>query len=251
VRYKRPTGEEASLDPAAYLALGLGLLALVLKARRAFLSFLAACTAGPLWAHCHCWPGTAVKGCSVGVGFCVAVVPVQREEHGERPAPSHELNSVRPRAVSCTPACLRSARCVLMHWKQTLCAVSVQNHRVRPVCQLSAALAANAVRAEERIQRMEMGIDRRADDNKHVRGNTIDQDMRTPSQPTLTWQEASTHTRRRTTHGTKPQACARNWLQTQLPPPVHKVLGASHKRVDRAHTRVDNKKAGTRPPLLC
>lgn len=41
VRYKRPSGEEASLDPAAYLALALGLLALVLKARPIF--FAATC----------------------------------------------------------------------------------------------------------------------------------------------------------------------------------------------------------------
>ena len=222
VRYKRPTGEEASLDPAAYLALGLGLLALVLKARQVLLRFLAACIPGRLRAHC--WRGTIVEGCSLGFGFCVTVVPVQREEHGERPAPSHELDSVRPRAALCTPALSRSTCCVLTHWKPSLFAVIAQDHRVRPVCQLSAALAANAVRGEERLPRMELGTDRRADNTclyEEILYN-FGRDTHTPSQPALTLQEARTHTSWRTTVGTKPQACARNWLQTQLPPPVHK-----------------------------
>ena len=58
-----------------------------------------------------------------------------------------------------------------------------------------------------------------------VQGKSVqqtDQDAHPPSQPALTLQEAGTHARRRTTFGTKPQACARNWLQTQLAPPVRK-----------------------------
>ena len=103
----------------------------------------------------HSWPslcthsllaGATVEGCSLGVGFCVTVVPVQREEHGERPAPSHELDSVGPRAAF-KHICTLQERTLCAHAQEAkFMRCHVQDYRLRPVCQLSAAPAADAVR---------------------------------------------------------------------------------------------------------